>query len=744
MNTTAPQIKWISPRFDAVINEKITIICQLEDEDGISEVELWADSTKLDDIEITNSDSIYTLIWYNRTFSNGNKPLLSIKATDTKGNDTLSQQIRVIIDNNQAYPEAVSLYPVDSIFVDSVLSGYKISWWYSGDPHFNQYILEKSSDPLMKVSTIVFTSKNKSIINYNDYNISNESIIYYRLTIKDSFGKQTFGNVISTSAFPMPPQWNIESIEYTKNSLKINWENPSFDYYNLHQILYSDQRNGDYSILIEYEDSLQNQYSNEFSPFSENWFSILTQDSIGQKSISKPYMHPPPNEPQIDSILYDLDSFRIQWKIEPDIDFINYQILSTIDENPYNLSEIQLITSQIEDTLIYNVLASQYYLFQVITNDAWGLQKRGPIILSSSFKKFITTEDNVTNLEYVIPIQDGKYIAIGESDQSEGWLLKYDVSGALLDSTNFSNSFSTINGVTNILELGYYITGSIVENQDVNIYIKHFNLEGNLALSKVYKMDFTNVGNAISNLSDGSIVVTGFSNVSNTNQDLLVMKIDPQNDGASYWTKTFGGYESDIGHSIIPSDNGGMFILGETHSMGDIDGDMWIIELNSYGMALDTMLIQIPGKQIGYSFLISEDKSFVIAGETSGSSGVRNALILEIDKDGEIIWIFNYGGTYNDIAYSLVYSDAGWVIAGQTYSNDIGGGDAWIVKVDLLGNFVWMQTYGTMHKDIANDISIADDGGFIICGSTIKNNNNVGWLIKTDSRGNYNEILSYP
>ena len=49
------------------------------------------------------------------------------------------------------------LYPLDSLFVDSVFSGYTVRWWYSGDQHFKKYILQKSIDPLMTENTEIFS-----------------------------------------------------------------------------------------------------------------------------------------------------------------------------------------------------------------------------------------------------------------------------------------------------------------------------------------------------------------------------------------------------------------------------------------------------------------------------------------------------------------------------------------------------------------------------------------------------------
>ena len=50
---------------------------------------------------------------------------------------------------------------------------------------------------------------------------------------------------------------------------------------------------------------------------------------------------------------------------------------------------------------------------------------------------------------------------------------------------------------------------------------------------------------------------------------------------------------------------------------------------------------------------------------------------------------------------------------------------------------------GGLREDSAFDISIASDGGFIISGSTFVNSNKDGWLIKTDTRGNVNQMNIY-
>ena len=144
IDTTPPKIKWISPRFDEVVSEVVIVKCQVTDKSGISAVQLWTDSLQSGMDRTAGTDSVYMITWKIMNYNNGEKPLLYIFAVDNEGNDTVSQIIRVIIDNNQEYPEPIVLYPLDSLFIDSVFTGFTLRWGYSGDQYFKEYILHKS------------------------------------------------------------------------------------------------------------------------------------------------------------------------------------------------------------------------------------------------------------------------------------------------------------------------------------------------------------------------------------------------------------------------------------------------------------------------------------------------------------------------------------------------------------------------------------------------------------------------
>ena len=747
VDSAPPKIKWISPRFDAVVKEIITIECQVIDTSGIALVELFVDSLQSGLNSNSTSDTTFEFTWQTTSFNDGAEPQLYIHASDNEGNDTVSQIIRVIVDNNHSYPNPVDMYSIDSIFTesDTTFYGYNLKWFSSSDSYFAKYTLQRSEDPLMINNSEIFSTTDKSIIEYED-EYTSEAIMYYRIVVENIFGKQTPGNVISTSMVNMPLAWNIQSVNYTENALSIYWSRPPVIKYLSHQLLFSNIRDGSFDILQTFSDSSISQYqSSNFTPNVENWFSIHVEDSLGQITLSQPYMHPHPQEPLIDSVLYNDHTFTIHWATEPEGDFLHYQLLQSENENPFDFIEINSIGNRTDTSLIIlDIIESEYYLYQIITKDAWELETRGKVIVASSFHKFAKRVGGDENdiLNAVISRDDGGYLAVGRTINEGSWLVKISSLGEVEDSLYFSETNSEFNNIIHLANGGNILTGYYRIGEREYILVVKTDDAGNQEW-KLNNNSFNDNtrGNAAVGLTDGSIGITGYSN-NNNNQDVFVLKLDA--DGVKIWSRTIGGSQSDEGHDILAIDNGGMVVLGVTHSQGDNDGDIWILKFDSEGNSIDTLLISMEGKQVGYSFVKTDLNEYVIGGITSGNSGVTDAFIIKVSELGEVEWEFSYGGIYNDIGYSIIYSDGGWVLAGQTYSYDVGGGDILLIKVNDFGDLEWVETIGGKFQDSAYDINLALDGGFIISGKTYSQNNTDGWLIKTDSRGNYKGMLEYP
>jgi hypothetical protein len=96
-------------------------------------------------------------------------------------------------------------------------------------------------------------------------------------------------------------------------------------------------------------------------------------------------------------------------------------------------------------------------------------------------------------------------------------------------------------------------------------------------------------------------------------------------------------------------------------------------------------------------------------------------LITSVGASSEL-WSKSYGGTEDDIAFSLEQtSDGGYIITGYTESFGAGGKDVLLVKTDGEGNMLWNRTYGGPNSDYGESVQQTEDGGYIVAGYT-------GWL----------------
>ncbi|MCL6274372.1 hypothetical protein M3P19_10145 [Muricauda sp. 2012CJ35-5] len=259
---------------------------------------------------------------------------------------------------------------------------------------------------------------------------------------------------------------------------------------------------------------------------------------------------------------------------------------------------------------------------------------------------------------------------------------------------------------------------------------------------------------------DGGYAVLGFSNsvdgdlVGKTTMvnDYWLLKLDSE--GNLQWSNTYGGSKDDRGQSIIQLSDGGYAIVGYAMS-DDGDGsnnegfhDNWILRLDSTGGILWEKSFGFSGHDHSYDVVETTDGGFFFAGfldvtssggagnEGKGSyltrHGVGEFWGTRLDADGNLEWRRYFGGTNNDRSYGVVQADdGGFVMAGSSESNDFditdpkGSYDYWVVKVSSTGDLVWQKSFGGTGIDKAYDIAKTADGGYVVTGNTFSSDSDV-------------------
>jgi hypothetical protein len=145
------------------------------------------------------------------------------------------------------------------------------------------------------------------------------------------------------------------------------------------------------------------------------------------------------------------------------------------------------------------------------------------------------------------------------------------------------------------------------------------------------------------------------------------------------------------------------------------------------------------GYDKGEGIVQLEDSSYVITGSSSSWEGSSQAFLLKLDSLGNYKWSQQYGGPESETGKRvLYYKGIGFYVAGFSSSFGAGDFDAYLLKTDLNGNKIWEKNYGKVNNwERINDAVIASDSGIVMVGETLNMNsgNSDILIIKTDRNG---------
>ena len=302
-----------------------------------------------------------------------------------------------------------------------------------------------------------------------------------------------------------------------------------------------------------------------------------------------------------------------------------------------------------------------------------------------------------------------------------------------------------------------------------DVWVLKLDEQGNLIWQNALGGSSDDAAYSIQETSDGGFILTGWSESNDGDvsgnygeRDAWVLKLDAQ--GNLIWQNALGGSLDDSANSIKETSDGGFIVVGWSFSDdGDVSGnhggrDAWVFKLDALGDLIWQNALGGSLFEVAYSVEETSDGGFIVAGlsasnsgDVSGNHGDTDAWVFKLDGQGDLIWQNALGGSSADQAESVQEtSDGGFIVAGRTYSNDgdVSGNhgiyDAWVVKLDVLGNLIWQNALGGSAPDYASSIQETSYGGFIVAGRTGSNDGDVSgnnggtdaWVLKLDLQGN--------
>lgn len=309
---------------------------------------------------------------------------------------------------------------------------------------------------------------------------------------------------------------------------------------------------------------------------------------------------------------------------------------------------------------------------------------------------------------------DGGTIVVGYTDSKGGdvspqpnreywdlWVLKLDKCGNIQWEKSFGGTaYESARDVVQTKDGGYMVLGETNSTDGgvisgyggtKDIWLLKLSSAGNLEWQKRYGGSGLDIGNHIEMNTDGSFIIAASSSSNDgdirgnhstgTYTDGVLMKISAT--GAVQWSKCFGGTKNEelFDIEII---NGVTFLAGFTNSVdGDIppnqkNYDMWLLAIDAGGNKILSKIYGGSQNDVAYSMSKGADGTLTLAGYTtssdgdvSGARGSQDFWIINVDQRGRLNWQKVLGGTDAEYAKTVITDkDSSYIIGGITYSTD--------------------------------------------------------------------------
>lgn len=213
---------------------------------------------------------------------------------------------------------------------------------------------------------------------------------------------------------------------------------------------------------------------------------------------------------------------------------------------------------------------------------------------------------------------------------------------------------------------------------------------------------------------NGDLILSGFGEFPQRSAQVLVVRVDV--DGDLVWQRNFGGSFQERGFDILKSGNT-YLIAGDKKENFTDEFDGLLLKINEHGDELWMKSYGGLGLEKFNAVIQTSDGGYAAVGITkSVGNGEGDLYLVKTDADGDTLWTAHFDNDAQiDEAKDLVETSDGFVIVGK--SGNVGG-DIFLLKTDLNG----LETRRILFNDPNGSfdpagIAETEDGDFLIAGS---------------------------
>ena len=287
---------------------------------------------------------------------------------------------------------------------------------------------------------------------------------------------------------------------------------------------------------------------------------------------------------------------------------------------------------------------------------------------------------------------------------------------------------------------GYIIAGSTQKEEqgDLDVFILQINSTGDALWSKSYGSSYDDEAFDLLVLENNNIVVTGYTDGSDGQEkDILFFEINSSGD--SLYFNHIGSDYDDVAYSFVQKENSYFFVgYSDEHTVSNQqlmksilvwqwDGIGSLINYSSYFTSLGA-----GSEAVAIKALNQNEYILSVVQPTQGNGS--QIYLVKMDASGHLIWQKSFGERTVNIANDFTIYDESIYVIGTSTNGEVSG-DMMILKTGLSGDNPLYFYAGDGTSYTGNGLDFTPDGGYIVTGANITNNNSVITLCKLDAEG---------
>ncbi|TKJ39761.1 hypothetical protein CEE37_10815 [candidate division LCP-89 bacterium B3_LCP] len=283
---------------------------------------------------------------------------------------------------------------------------------------------------------------------------------------------------------------------------------------------------------------------------------------------------------------------------------------------------------------------------------------------------------------------DDGYIIVGYNGYTGAWdpdvyLIKTDSSGYEEWNQTFGGAFDDRGYSVQETSDGGYIVVGFTDVGDYDVYLIKIDASGVEQWNRPIGGSDDDRGYSVQQTSDSGYIIAGYTmSYGAGEKDVYLVKTDAS--GSQQWSQVFGGSDDDYGKSVQQASDGGYIIAGYTSSYGAGGSDVYLVKTDEFGIEQWSQTFGGLDSDMGHSVRQTSDGGYIIAGSTySFGAAYMNIYLIKTDYSGNQQWSQALGGQFNDYGECVQQtSNGGYIIAGRTESYGAGGTDVWLIHLD--------------------------------------------------------------